>query len=107
MCVARKPSGNLTPVQTKTFIFSYIVAYPTLFVSFHKTKFKLFSNCQALHIKGNWLVFELGKRYLLRLISEQSNNIIGLFKIGFVLVLFNPIEQSQIIVKELGRSSMS
>ena len=47
-------------------------------------------------------MFELIKRYLPRLISQQSDDVINLFKIGFALVLLDPIEQSQIIIKELG-----
>ena len=48
-------------------------------------------------------MFELIKRYLPRLISQQSDNVVSLFKIGLALVLLNPIEQSQIVIKELGR----
>ena len=48
-------------------------------------------------------MFELIKRYLPRLISQQSDNVVSLFKIGLTLVLLNPIEQSQIVIKELGR----
>ena len=48
-------------------------------------------------------MFELIKRYLPRLISQQSDNVVSLLKIGLALVLLNPIEQSQIVIKELGR----